>query len=247
MIKSTLIITTYNRESLFRRCLHASVTVSIRCFHQIIVVDDSLNPYAHIVASEYSSYPIRVLFTGGDRGSQFSRNLALENTFSDYVSFVDDDDYILPHAYASMFAQAPDDVSIVYGYGIRPLNISVDRSTCEELIGDTFSMTNLSKKNPVPFSSSTVKTSLLKSIDGFDESLASCQDWDIWIRLRHTPPGLVWMNKDPVVFISNSANSISRQAQPYRRLSRLILKHKYFFFSHTPLRTLYRVLKGCIA
>ena len=95
--KISVIVPVYNVYGYLSRCLESIVNQSYRNIELIVVDDQSSDgsyELAHLILEEYVDIPCRVLQTPCNSGVGFARNLGLQNASSEYISFVDSDDWL---------------------------------------------------------------------------------------------------------------------------------------------------------
>ncbi len=193
-ISVSVVITTYNRESEAKRaiqsCLHQTYLI-----REIIVVEDGSN--SHLMeyleyVNRHSSFNGQILYLRNsiNKGLGFSRNLGFRSTTSDYVAFLDDDDFWKEYhleSLVSRIAEVSKGATVSVGAAYAPAEI--------RFADDTFYFVSyplntgdlqLSIKN---HGIRTISSSLLisrnafESTGGFDETLKSSIDHDFWLAL----------------------------------------------------------------
>lgn len=99
MKKVSAIITTFNRESdIVERAILSIENQSYDVF-EIIVVDDNKinNPFSNIIKQMCLRHAkVKYIRQNGNQGACKARNLGINNSTGDFVSFLDDDDEWLP-------------------------------------------------------------------------------------------------------------------------------------------------------
>ena len=98
----SVIIPTYNCEKYIRECLDSIVNQTLGINNiEVIVVDDASTDNTYEIAKEYESqYPsFKVLRHDTNKGCGPGRNTGLEHVTTDYVTYMDGDDYISSNAY----------------------------------------------------------------------------------------------------------------------------------------------------
>ena len=189
----TVVVPVYNEERFVEECLRSvqqQAFTSWRC----IVVDDA--------STDHSVARIRAAIAGDDRfhlvrhfansGLPSSRNTGLALADTPYVTFLDGDDLILADSLADRVAAAlavtDGAVAGVYcGVKQYPETVRLDDLppqmdwTTKPAFRDFISV-----EGECPFNAHAplLRTDLLKSFGGFDESmLHGAEDWELWLRL----------------------------------------------------------------
>ncbi len=94
----SVIIPTYNQEACIACCLESILTQSLRNL-EVIIINDASTDNTLVLCEDYASKDSRVRVYSNEKnmGQGYSRNLALEISCGKYITYVDSDDYILPH------------------------------------------------------------------------------------------------------------------------------------------------------
>lgn len=100
MSEICVIIPVYNTEQYLHRCLESVLAQTFEDF-ELILIDDGSTDASGIICDEYAKSDSRVrVFHQTNKGQSAARNFALdwmfENSDSEYVSFVDSDDWVHP-------------------------------------------------------------------------------------------------------------------------------------------------------
>ena len=159
---------------------------------ELLLVDDGSSDRSISIARQYeAAHPDRIRYLQHpghvSRGLATSRALGLEHARGRYVSFLDADDWILPtHLERLLAALGPDREREVAYCGWSYVTPDGDRAfgLFAEEGGDLF-------EAHASYCVSVVHTylvslELLRSVGGFDTSLRSCEDWDLWQRVART-------------------------------------------------------------
>jgi glycosyltransferase involved in cell wall biosynthesis len=174
-----VVIPMHNASATIDRTLD-SVTAQRRPADAVVVVDDHSEDRsaAIVVARGYRVVP------SSYRGAAAARNHGVEVVGTDFVAFLDADDCwpadYLTDIERSIVATdadihfAPrldlDEQGRVFGYRAPPRAVMNPRDL-------------LLRGNPITTSGTVVRTALVASVGGFDETIRHCEDLDLWIRL----------------------------------------------------------------
>lgn len=124
-MKISVIIPTYKPRAYLWECLDSLVaqTFSKDDFEVLLVLNGCSEPYKSSIEAyiEKCKDIINIHFTQTDiSGVSNARNIALDNAKGEYITFVDDDDYISPSYLEELYAKAsPDTVSLCYPYAFN--------------------------------------------------------------------------------------------------------------------------------
>ncbi len=178
----TVAVTTYNRPHLIGSAIE-SVLRQTRPADEIIVVDSGDPEPTRRVVAEYPS--VRYLWVE-DRGLSSARNTALKIATGDYINFLDDDDWFLPHKLEVQGAvlDSHPDVDVVYCRLHRA-------SPAGNVVGEYLRnhrmpldmVRALLRENFILAHAPLIRRPCLAAMGGFSEDRASSEEYDGWIRL----------------------------------------------------------------
>lgn len=188
-VSVVVVIPYYNGKEFIERALKSAIAQSVPPT-EIIVVDDGSNPvHAEALKRIVASYPVKVLHKeNGGQGS--ARNYGVANSKSDYICFLDQDDYYLPNhievlvkaipkkdkifgfAYADLF-EADKHGNIVRMGVIKHHSSHPKRSIFDLIAGDMFVLP----------SASIISRQAFLEVRGFDEQFMGYEDDDLFIRI----------------------------------------------------------------
>ncbi|WP_088331578.1 glycosyltransferase [Lacimicrobium sp. SS2-24] len=176
----TVYMPTHNRLALLQRAVASIQSQTFTDFEAIIVDDGSSDKTAdYLQALSEKDKRFRFFRHENPRGACAARNLAIEAARGQYITGIDDDDEFLPTRLEYFVENINDDYAflfapIIWDFGVRK---KVMRSPVREIDLNTLLSANYVGNQVF------VKTERLRDIDGFDECMPACQDWDTWIRL----------------------------------------------------------------
>ncbi len=182
-----VVIPSHNRIEALRGAL-ASVGAQTDPADRVIVVDDGSQPA--VDPDTLPSLPGRLTVLRNEvaGGANAARNRGWREATTDWVAFLDDDDRFVVDKLARLrqaIAEDPDADVIYHGAWIRMVNERVGYATAPKDLGaveDPYRellVGNYLGGTPMV----TVRRSLLQQVDGFDDSLPSMQDYDLWLVL----------------------------------------------------------------
>ncbi|MBE9004344.1 glycosyltransferase family 2 protein [Fortiea sp. LEGE XX443] len=181
----TVVIPTFNRSHLLPRAIYSILAQTFSDFELIIVDDGSTDNTAEVVKGFTDP---RIIFLPLDKnyGGSYARNQGIKAACTELIAFLDSDDEWLPEKLELQIArlQASDDpqAAVVYCLGYECVE---ERKKIPNLVlheGDVFDHL-LRGWLPPTTSLFMVKRSALLEVGGFDESLLSFQDYDLWLSL----------------------------------------------------------------
>ncbi|QBN20071.1 glycosyltransferase family 2 protein [Flavobacterium nackdongense] len=191
----SIIIPLYNKEKFIQKTLKSVLSQTFTDFEIIIVNDGSTDKSEEKVLQNKEA---RIQYYYKENGGVSSaRNFGIKKANSEYLAFIDADDYWYPtfleemfqniklHTKLNVFSSA---IEIETSKKIIPATYSIQKTASFEIV-NYFSA---SKKRTVLCSSSAVfHKSVFEHIGHFDLRLKSGEDTDMWIRI-----GLVY----PILF-----------------------------------------------
>lgn len=184
----SIVIPTHKRVDLLERLLD-SIAVQTWQDFEIIVVDDAspnMDDYRQLIASKTKRWPaLQYVRLQANSGAPAARNEGIRRARGTWVALVDDDDEWLPRKLElqmKIAAGAPEAVGLIYGWtrvvdgAGRVLNDSrpmIEGMAVKDIFNTNFIMSP----------SVMVRRSVFDKVGMFDETLPSCQDWDMWARV----------------------------------------------------------------
>jgi glycosyltransferase involved in cell wall biosynthesis len=222
----SIYIPTRNRPELLRRAVCSCLAQSYKAL-EIIIVDDGSDEQFRDPIDQIARLDPRVsiLHNPQSQGACAARNLAIKAAKGEFITGLDDDDEFTPDR-ISCFAQSwPKFQSLSflsagykviqrngqYCYGQQARQISFDDLLYANYVGNQL----------------FTKTEYLRSIDGFDQDMPSCQDYDVWLRLSQRY-GAGYRLKLITYIVHQEHESPRISQSPNRNLGyiRLIEKHR---------------------
>lgn len=114
----TVVIPVYNVEKYLRKCLDSVVNQTFKRL-KIICVNDGSTDSSLDILKEYASADPRIEIIDKKNGGQSSaRNAGLQITKTDYVAFVDSDDWIEPDTYQMTMSHVEDSDIVLFGTNV---------------------------------------------------------------------------------------------------------------------------------
>jgi len=221
----SIVMPTHNRSLLLRRAVSSILEQTFTNFELIIVDDCSDDDTEHQV-STVDDHRIIYLKSESRVGAAAARNIAIKSARGRYIAFLDSDDEYLHNKLelqVNKFEEAPANIGIIYcGYYIAYESNHYYEVVPPEYKGNLFDI--LLKHNRIGSPTPLVRKECFNSCGLFDESLPSCQDWDMWLRIS-TKYDFDFVN-EPLAKVHNHGNQISTNIDN-KILSREKLLEKY--------------------
>jgi glycosyltransferase involved in cell wall biosynthesis len=220
----TVYLPTHNRKDLVPKAVNSVLAQDYDNFELIIVNDGSCDDTKAILDKFYGHNPkVRIIHLEEPKGACHARNVAIKYANGLLITGIDDDDEFLPHRLSTLFKSYDDKYAFIcsgyiwnYGYKSRERFVS-DR---EIELDDLLSINEAT--NQV-----LVKTSRVRNISGFDTALASCQDYDLWVRLvSHYGKARRVAGPTYIVNVGHGKQRISAKQNRLKGYSQFYKKHK---------------------
>ena len=188
MPKITAILPTWNRAEWLEKSIQSVLDQTFGDFELVVVDDASMDSTAEII--ERYSGKIRTIVFSENRGVSAARNAAIKNSDSEWIAFLDSDDFWHPDKLQKQIAQTKmrpacplhftDEIWIRNGVRVNP------KKKHQKKEGWIF-QPSLALCLMAP--STVILRRELYEVHGlFDESLPVCEDYDLWLRLTAQHP-----------------------------------------------------------
>jgi glycosyltransferase involved in cell wall biosynthesis len=185
----TVVIAAYNSEKTIRETVESVLSQTFSDF-ELIVIDDGSTDSTLEVLSQMEDPRLRV-FSYPNAGVAASRNRGIALASGEYVAFLDHDDLWTPDKLEAQLRALQEDPRIGVSYSLVHCIDEAGRflHPCSRITasGDVYARLLVTDfldtvSNPL------IRKEALDRIGGFDESLASADDWDILLRLAACYP-----------------------------------------------------------
>jgi len=186
--KVSIIIPAHNAAETIAETLESLLAQTYQGWEAIIVDDGSTDGTAQIAARFADrDARIRVISQPRQGGVSAARNTGIALVRYDWLLFLDADDWISSqHLERMMSALAFDPTLDAVHCGSA--RVAYDGTLIPEEFwppsGDLFS--TLACRSAFPIHACIVRKSLVESVGGFDTSLLTCEEWDLWQRIART-------------------------------------------------------------
>lgn len=181
----SVIIPTHNRCHLLARAIKSVLRQNFLDF-ELVIVDDCSTDETRKIVNQFNDDRIKFFLMEKQGGGSAARNLGIKYAQGNYVAFLDDDDewYAEKLIYQVQLMNLNHDIGLVYtgfvyidSHTNQPVNKFIpamkghlnDRLLKANCIGTT--------------STVMIRKECFETVGFFNESLKSCQDWDMWIRI----------------------------------------------------------------
>lgn len=184
MAKVSICIPTFNRKDYLKETLDSVFAQTYKDYEIIIVDDGSTDGTGEMIKN--GRYRNLRYYRQENAGDAAARNKLIALARGDYIAFIDSDDLLMPDAVERMIRteEAEGGDAVVYGPYIR-----IDRSG--KILGKSkrrrlysgFITRKLFENILVHSCGSMFPRRILQDAGGFNQALAVCSDYDLWLRL----------------------------------------------------------------
>ena len=188
MPQITAILPTWNRAEWLEKSIQSVLDQTFGDFELVVVDDASMDSTAEII--ERYSGKIRTIVFSENRGVSAARNAAIKNSDSEWIAFLDSDDFWHPDKLQKQIAQTKmrpacplhftDEIWIRNGVRVNP------KKKHQKKEGWIF-QPSLALCLMAP-STVILRRELFEVHGLFDENLPVCEDYDLWLRLTAQHP-----------------------------------------------------------
>ena len=183
--KVSVIIPSYKTADLIAACLDSVFAQTYKDFEVIVVNDGS--PDTPELEKVLAPYTDRIVYIKQEnKRAAGARNNAIRHARGEFVAFLDSDDIWLPDHLASQMQMFSDDPSLglVYSNGLLtgdPTRECEFMQRCPSTGEATFA-TLIVERCQIPISTVVARKQAIVKAGMFDETLARCDDYDMWVR-----------------------------------------------------------------
>lgn len=146
--KISIVVAVYNAEQYLPRCLNALVNQTLKEI-EILCVDDGSTDSAPKIVDEYASkYPELIKAYHKENGGEFTtRNYGLERATGEYVTFVDNDDWVEPDWAEKLYKAAKENDADIAVCGFERIDLKTNKVVAKDMTGYGYTVKEISNKN----------------------------------------------------------------------------------------------------
>jgi glycosyltransferase involved in cell wall biosynthesis len=211
----TVIIPAYNVGKYIGEAVDSVLCQTFTNFEFIVIDDGSTDDTAAIALEHGGGDPRFDLVTVPHCGAGAARNVGIRHTKAEFIAFLDGDDRWHRSFLASqlgLMRARPEPVGVVFCRSRMilengtPVFVQWQRAGGYDF--DDFLVQNDPARNG---SSLLIRRSCFEELGGFNESMPSAQDFDMWLRIaRESATPVLWANRRFLVDLRLRPGSISR-------------------------------------
>jgi glycosyltransferase involved in cell wall biosynthesis len=235
-----IVITTYNHASFLEAAIRSALGQSVPA-DQIIVVDDGSTDHPERITAQFAA--VRSI-RQPNAGLSAARNTGWRAATTEFVVFLDADDRLLPDALANNLHRLIAEPEAGMSYGGY---IYVDTVAGWRGIVDFFPAAEgypaLLRANLIGMHAAVMyRRANLAEIGGFDEGLAACEDYDVYLRMALRFP--ILYGPEPLAEYWHHGGNMSRDSAMMLRHVLAVLRRQRPAAQRLALMAAYR--KGVV-
>ena len=232
----SIIIPCFNSERYIRETLNSALSQSHKSIEVICVDDGSVDRTNTIIEEYQQRYNNLFLIRSRGKGASVARNTGLAFCKGDFVQYLDSDDVLLrdkiERQLLLMELEGGDMVISDYELYDESLNHLLIKHSFEKVVANPL---EVAIKQVISTNAPLYSKRILLEVRGHNESLRSCQDWDLNLRLVLNNvkilylPGTVSRNRKVSGSVSSDWIQVSKQFCELVSIYKNAIKsHKYF-------------------
>lgn len=208
----SIIIPAYNAATTLQQTIDSVFAQTVPDWEVILVNDGSQDDTPLIVQQlDNSEARIRAV-NQTNQGVSAARNTAIQLAQHEWLLFLDADDFIAPHFLEKMTVplNTNPDLDMIL---CRSENVTTDGVVVEECLYEELETLFVELTRRCPFNPNACLTckSLVQAVGGFDMSLKTCEDWDLWQRIIRSG-AKIELVKEVLAYHRLQPSSLSTQA-----------------------------------
>jgi glycosyltransferase involved in cell wall biosynthesis len=232
MAKISVIIPSYNRAHCIAACISSVLTQTMQDL-EVIVVDDNSTDNTKEVIKKITDPRVKYFCHEKNQGGAVARNTGIKNSSGEFIAFLDSDDLWLPEKLEKqiqLLESKGDDFGLCYTWFILQDPDGNEIMRLEYKVTGKSNPDLLVKNCVGTFSSVIFRKTVLDKINGLDEKMRSCQDWDLFIRANQVTD-ICYVPEYLVIYLQDKKDKFRISSNP----SAVIDGHKRMLIKNKPL------------
>ncbi|WP_170271955.1 glycosyltransferase [Sphingobium limneticum] len=225
----SVIMPARNARTTIAAALESVLAQSVPDWEVVVVDDGSTDTTGAVIANMMRDEPRIRLVQGIGEGASGARNRGIHSARGRYLAFLDADDWIAPEFMATMLDALEDSAAHEIAYCAFRRAMPDGRMTSgfadprvEREPFEIFARTCA----VVTINCLVIDRQLVLDAGGFDTSLLTCEDWDLWQRLSRA--GARWLMVDqPMSFYRSSDGSLTRNSRQMLADGKTVIKRAF--------------------
>jgi Glycosyl transferase family 2 len=212
--RTSFVIAARNAAATLAQTLHSVLAQSDGDWEALIVDDDSTDATPALIAEQVRRDARFFALRGRGAGVAAARNIALQQARGRCVVFLDSDDWIAPthleRLHAALDAAPGATAAYCDRHRVMPDGERAPAHGEPQIAQRPFEM--FARTCAVAIHAVLVERAAVTRAGGFDPTLRTCEDWDLWQRIARQ--GGRWVHvAEPLAFYRTSDNSLSQDMQ----------------------------------
>jgi glycosyltransferase involved in cell wall biosynthesis/peptidoglycan/xylan/chitin deacetylase (PgdA/CDA1 family)/protein-L-isoaspartate O-methyltransferase len=179
---------------------------------EAIVVDDGSTDATRSVVNRFRAHDRRIRVISSPRiGASAARNAGVMDATAPLLLFLDSDDWIAPDALdvaVRALAANPQAAAIAYGWQRLSPDGEVLETRSPTFGADAFAAS--ARTCPVAIHAIVTRTATIRELGAFDESLVTCEDWDLWLRLTRSGRRIISSDRILAFYLTHAGTLSTR-------------------------------------
>ena len=210
----SIIIPNYNRKEPLLKAIRSCLQQTYNPI-EVIVVDDGSNfdikDYIKTnFRNDYDSGLVKIFINEKNFGAAKSRNIGVEKSSGDYISFLDSDDYWESTKLDKQIDKFKKNLNLDLVYCDQYLLTSGVKKRSNKRMINSNILNELINGWTAPNTSTLMyRKKSSERVGGFDEKLKSCQDHDLWFKIAKGNFNIDYVDEPLSYFVFDSLDRIS--------------------------------------
>lgn len=230
MVNVSVIVPAYNQGAYLAEAIR-SVRDQTFTEWELVIVNDGSTDDTSQVLSRFDDSRMRVVVQP-HKGVSAARNAGIHNTSAPLVAFLDADDAFMPDAIAALRAHLMAAPDVGVAVGARRVHASGGKAGATSNRPLRLGFPELLLENDIPLDGAMIRREWLQRVGGFDESLDTNEDWDLWLRLLIAGCRLARLEKIVVSYRIHAGQVTQDEAK--MRIGTMSLWDKFFNLPNLP-------------
>ncbi len=227
---SVIIPTTLKDIKLLERAID-SVLCNTGFDIEVVIINDNIDGVSlpESFLQKYSLKNVSLHRNNGEKGAGGARNFGVEQASGELITFLDDDDFLLPGRLECMmnqFNQSDDKIVLISTGRVYEYNNFERFEVVPKQLFGRLNLSDIYIHNQIDIGF-MIKKSTFISLNGFDTTFKNLEDWDFIIRCLKL--GDAYKLKSNSYIVKNDSNPNRVSNNDYFGLSQLAYKHKEQF------------------
>ncbi len=182
MAEITVVIPAYNQAAYLAEAIQSVYDQTFTNW-ELFVVDDGSTDDTHQVLANFQDTRIKVI-RQVNKGVSAARNTGIFQSSAPFITFLDADDLFMPDKMTVLYEylKAYPEVGLVVG-GLQSIDTSGGKYKEKIITLSSITFPELLHGNDIPLGGVMLRREWLERVGGFDETMHTCEDWDLWLRM----------------------------------------------------------------